>query len=56
MMGRSYSEVYEHVKNNLNIFKQDGGHIFAGVHNLPPDMPEDHLRAFFSAWKDHRDY
>jgi uroporphyrinogen decarboxylase len=56
MKGRNYEEVYEHVKNNLSIFKQDGGHIFAGVHNLPPDMPEDHLRAFFSAWKDYRDY
>jgi uroporphyrinogen-III decarboxylase len=38
--------VYEHVKNNICTFKQNGGHIFAGVHNLSPDMPEDHLRAF----------
>jgi uroporphyrinogen-III decarboxylase len=37
-------------------FKPQGGHIFAGVHNLPPDMPEDHLRAFFTAWTDYRDY
>jgi uroporphyrinogen decarboxylase len=56
MKGRGYEEVYDHVKNNLCVFKQKGGHIFAGVHNLPPDMPEDHLRAFFNAWRDHRDY
>jgi uroporphyrinogen decarboxylase len=56
MKGRSGAEVYEHVKNNLTVFKRQGGHIFAGVHNLPPDMPEDHLRAFLQAWKDHRDY
>jgi uroporphyrinogen decarboxylase len=56
MKGRGYEEVYEHVKNNLCVFKQNGGHIFAGVHNLPPDMPEDHLRAFFKAWADYRNY
>ena len=54
--GRSYDEVYEHVKNNINAFKQGGGYIFHGVHNLPPDMPEDHIRAFIAAWKDNRDY
>jgi len=56
MKGRSYDEVYEHVTANLNILKKDGKHIFSGVHNLPPDIPEDHLRAFFTAWKDHRNY
>jgi len=56
MKGRNYDEVYEHVKNNLNILKKGGGHIFCGVHNLPPDMPEDHIRAFFAAWLDNRNY
>jgi uroporphyrinogen decarboxylase len=56
MKGRSYDEVYGHVKHKLCTFKQQGGRIFAGVHNLPPDMPEDHLRAFFTAWMDYRDY
>jgi uroporphyrinogen decarboxylase len=56
MKGCGGEEVYAHVKNNLTLFKQNGGHIFAGVHNLPPDMPGDHLRAFLQAWKDHRDY
>ena len=56
MKGCKYDDVYEHVKTNLNILKKDGGHIFCGVHNLPPDMSEEHLRAFFSAWMDHRNY
>jgi uroporphyrinogen decarboxylase len=56
MKGCGYGEVYEHVKHNICTFKQNGGHVFAGVHNLPPDMPEDHLRAFFTAWMDYRDY
>jgi uroporphyrinogen decarboxylase len=56
MQGRDYGEVYEHVKGNIRTFKRDGGHVFAGVHNLPPDMSEEHLRAFFTAWMDTRDY
>jgi uroporphyrinogen decarboxylase len=56
MKGRDYETVYEHVKNNLNTLKQGGGHIFCGVHNLPPDMPEEHLRAFFAAWQANRAY
>ena len=56
MKGCSYDEVYEHVKTNLTILKKDGGHIFSGVHNLPPDMSEDHLQAFFTAWMDNRSY
>jgi uroporphyrinogen decarboxylase len=54
MKGRSYDEVYAHVSNNLNVFKQGGGHIFSGVHNLPADMSEEHLRAMFDAWKKNR--
>jgi hypothetical protein len=56
MKGRGYGEVYEYVRNKLCTFKQEGGHICAGVHNLPPDMPKDHLRAFFKAWQDYREY
>jgi len=56
MKGKSYDEVYAHVKNNLSVFKTGGGHIFSGVHNLPADLPEDHLRALFDAWKDFRYY
>jgi uroporphyrinogen decarboxylase len=54
MKGRSYDEVYAHVSGNLNVFKQGGGHIFSGVHNLPADLAEDHLRAMFDAWRKNR--
>jgi uroporphyrinogen decarboxylase len=54
MKGRNYREVYDHVSQNISIFKSGGGHIFSGVHNLPADMPEDHLRAMLEAWKENR--
>jgi uroporphyrinogen decarboxylase len=54
MKGCTYDEVYAHVSRNLNIFKQEGGHIFSGVHNLPADLPEDHLRAMLDAWRKER--
>jgi uroporphyrinogen decarboxylase len=50
--GRNYREVYDHVSRNITIFKNGGGHIFGGVHNLPADIPEEHLRAMFDAWND----
>lgn len=56
MYKKSYEEVYDQVSNNLNILKEDGGHIFSGVHNLPADMPQEHLRAMLNAWKDNRNY
>ena len=45
-------EVYEAVKKNIEIFSKGGGYIFAGVHNLPPEMPEEHIRAFLQAYTD----
>jgi uroporphyrinogen decarboxylase len=54
MKGRNYDEVYAHVSHNLEVFKQGGGHIFSGVHNLPADMTEEHLRAMFDAWRENR--
>jgi len=51
----SYDHVYEVVAEQINIFKQGGGYIFSGVHNLPPDVPESHLLAMLNAWKDNRD-
>ena len=46
--------VYEAVKKNIEILSQDGGYIFAGVHNLPGDTPESHLKAMFRAYEDCR--
>jgi len=46
--------VYETVKKNIQLFSEGGGYIFAGVHNLPADTPESHLRAMFDAYRDCR--
>ncbi len=46
--------VYETVKRNIQIFSKDGGYIFAGVHNLPGDTPESHLREMLRAYQDCR--
>jgi len=51
----SESEVYEQVKRNIENLSRGGGYLFAGVHNLPGDLPEGHLRAFLQAWRDTRD-
>lgn len=51
-----YDAVYATVKNHCGILKESGRFIFAGVHNLPGDLPEHHLSAMLKAWKDCRDY
>jgi uroporphyrinogen decarboxylase len=56
MKTRTAGEVYDHVRQNINVFKEGGGHIFSGVHNLPADMSREHLEAMLKAWKDNRDY
>ena len=47
--------VYEAVKKNIETFSRGGGYLFAGVHNLPGDLPEAHLRAMLAAYTDCRD-
>jgi uroporphyrinogen decarboxylase len=44
--------VYEAVKANIRTFSRGGGYLFAGVHNLPPDTTEGHLRAILRAYQD----
>jgi len=46
--------VYERVRRNMEILSKDGGYIFAGVHNLPGDTPESHLRAMIKVYRDCR--
>lgn len=48
-------QVYEAVKRNIEIFSAGGGYLFAGVHNLPGNLPESHIRAIIQAWRDCRD-
>lgn len=47
-----YDEVYRQVSLTIRTLSEGGGYIMAGVHNLPPEVPEDHLRAILDAWKD----
>jgi uroporphyrinogen decarboxylase len=44
--------VYETVKRNIEIFSKGGGYIFAGVHNLPGDLPQSHIEAMLNAYED----
>ena len=46
--------VYETVKRNIEIFSKDGGYLFAGVHNLPGDLPQNHIEAMLKAYKESR--
>ena len=48
----TYEEVYAEVRENIRTLGRDGGYIFAGVHNLPADLPEAHLRAMLDAYRD----
>lgn len=44
--------VYATVQSHIRTFSRDGGYLFAGVHNLPPDIPEPHLKAMLAAYRD----
>ena len=52
----SYDEVYGAVYNNIKVMGAEGNYIFAGVHNLPANMPEHHLKAMLDAYRDARTY
>ena len=51
-----YETVYNCTRESCWILKESGRYIFAGVHNLPGDLPKHHLAAMLNAWKDTRDY
>jgi hypothetical protein len=42
-------EVEKEVKENIEIFKPDGGFIFNNVHNIQATVPVDNLMAFFES-------
>ncbi len=52
----TYSEVYEKTKAIMQIFKSGGNYIFSGVHNLPADVSEIHLKAILDAFNDCKEY
>lgn len=52
----TYEEVYHAVYRNIRTLGKGGNYLFAGVHNLPADMPEHHIRAMMDAYFDARGY
>jgi len=49
-------QVREEVTRNINIFKQDGGFVFANVHNIQSGVPVENLMAMFEALKENWSY
>ena len=45
-------EVYDHVKQQLEILTPEGGFVFQQVHNILPEVPADNILAMFSSLKD----
>jgi len=52
----SYDEVYQTVAHNVKTFAAGGNYIFSGVHNLPADLPDHHLKAMLDAYHDVKMY
>jgi len=53
--GTPADEVYEQAKQTITAFASKGRYIFAGVHNLPVEVPAEHLEAMLRAWRDVRE-
>ena len=45
----SPSEIREHVRGNIEIFKPDGGYVFNNVHNIQAGVPPQNIEALFDA-------
>ena len=43
------SEVREHVRKNIEIFKPGGGYVFNNIHNIQVDVPAENIEAIFDA-------
>ena len=44
------------VKNNIEAFKENGGYVFAQVHNIMPDVPVENIVAMFEAYSENAGY
>ena len=51
-----YDAVFERVKTSIKTLMQGGRYIAAGVHNLPGDIPKEHIRAILDAVYAVREY
>ena len=52
----TYENVYRKVTDNIKTLGAGGNYIFGGVHNLPGDVPQTHLKAMLDAYRDARNY
>ncbi|MHC4887591.1 MAG: uroporphyrinogen decarboxylase family protein [Planctomycetota bacterium] len=52
MSFKNAQDVYDGVRANIQALSKGGSYLFAGVHNLPGDLQEDHLRAMLDAYHD----
>jgi uroporphyrinogen decarboxylase len=43
------SEIREHVRRNIEIFKPEGGYVFSSTHNIQFDVPAENIMALFDA-------
>ena len=52
----TYEEVYQTVYRNIKTLAAGGNYIFSGVHNMPGNLPDHHLKAMLDAYYDARTY
>lgn len=52
----SPEEVEKQVKENLEIFKKNGGYVFAQVHNIQPGVPIENVIAMYASYKENSLY
>jgi len=43
------SEIREHVRRNLEVFKPGGGYVFNNIHNIQAGVPAENIEAMFDA-------
>jgi uroporphyrinogen decarboxylase len=46
------AEVYEHTRQNVEVFKPGGGFVFSQVHNIQANVPPENIVAMFEAVHD----
>lgn len=51
-INKTSEEVYENCKKDISALASNGKYIFAGIHNIPGDFPEESYRAMLKAYND----
>ena len=47
-------ETYEQTRENINIFKKDGGFVFNTIHNVQANVPVENFMAMLEAVREYR--